>query len=237
MDFRTTIVHSFLTMCGRFQLSVKGKEISERFNTEVFDEIHKPSYNCAPTQVLSVITDAMPHKISLLQWGLVPSWAKDLRAGNKNFNCRAETIIEKPTYRLPFKRQRCLVPANGFYEWKPGTVKQAYRFHLKNEALFAMAGIWDTWQRPDGSWLQSFSIITTEANEVMAPIHNRMPVILPKESETRWIYTTDYRQLLNLLKPYPADEMVCYPVSSRLNSVMNDDESLTKQIEKQVGLF
>ncbi|NOU47944.1 MAG: SOS response-associated peptidase [Bacteroidales bacterium] len=224
-------------MCGRFQLSVKGKEISERFNTEVFDEIHKPSYNCAPTQVLSVITDAMPHKISLLQWGLVPSWAKDLRAGNKNFNCRAETIIEKPTYRLPFKRQRCLVPANGFYEWKPGTVKQAYRFHLKNEALFAMAGIWDTWQRPDGSWLQSFSIITTEANEVMAPIHNRMPVILPKESETRWIYTTDYRQLLNLLKPYPADEMVCYPVSSRLNSVMNDDESLTKQIEKQVGLF
>lgn len=224
-------------MCGRFQLSVTGKEISERFNTEVFDEIDKPSYNCAPTQVLSVITDAMPHKISLLQWGLVPSWTKDLRIGNKNFNCRAETIIEKPTFRLPFKRQRCLVPANGFYEWKPGTIKQAYRFHLKNEALFAMAGIWDTWQRPDGSWLQSFSIITTQANEVMAPIHNRMPVILPKESETRWIYTTDYRQLLTLLKPYPADEMVCYPVTSRLNSVMNDDESLIKQIEEQVGLF
>jgi putative SOS response-associated peptidase YedK len=224
-------------MCRRFQLSVKGKEISERFNTEVFDEIYKPSFNCAPTQLLSVISDATPHKISLLQWGLVPSWTKDLRAGNKNFNCRAETIIEKPSFRTPFKRQRCLVPANGFYEWISGSVKQAYRFHLKNEALFAMAGIWDTWQKPDGSWLQSFAIITTEANEVMAPIYNRMPVILPKESETRWIYTTDYRQLLNLLKPYPADEMVCYPVSSRVNSVMNDDESLTKQIEEQAGLF
>ena len=224
-------------MCGRFQLSVKGKEISERFNTEVFDEIHKPSFNCAPTQLLPVITDSNPHKISLLQWGLVPSWTKDLRIGNKNFNSRAETINEKPSFRTAFRRQRCLVPANGFYEWKAGTTKQAYRFHLKYEELFAMAGIWDIWQGPDGSWLHSFSIITTEANTLMKPIHHRMPVILPKEVETRWIYTTDYKQLIEFLKPYPSEEMSCYTVSGRVNSVMNDDENLIKPVEVSGELF
>jgi putative SOS response-associated peptidase YedK len=237
MFFQANIAPTIYAMCGRFQLSIKGKDISERFNTEVFDEIHKPSFNCSPTQMLPVITDLNPHKISLLHWGLVPSWTKDLRIGNKNFNCRAETINEKPSFREAFRRQRCLIPANGFYEWKTGTVKQAYRFHLKNEALFALAGIWDSWQKPDGSFLHSFCIITTEANPLMAPIHHRMPVILPREIETRWVYSTDSKQLLEFLKPYPSDEMVCYPVSTRVNSVMNDDENLVKPVEIAGELF
>jgi len=224
-------------MCGRFQLSVKGKEISERFNTEVFDEMYKPSFNCAPTQLLPVITDASPYKMSMLHWGFIPSWTKNLRVGNKNFNCRAETINEKPSFRSAFRRQRCLVPANGFYEWKNDGTKQAFYFHLKNESLFAMAGIWDVWRSPDGSLIHSFSVITTEANALMAPIHQRMPVILPKEIETRWIYTTDYKQLVAYLKPYPADEMVCYPVSNRVNSVKFDDETLINPVEMQSGLF
>ncbi len=224
-------------MCGRFQLSVKGKEISERFNTEVFDEIHKPSFNCAPTQILPVITDVNPHKISFLQWGLVPSWTMDPSNSGKNFNSRAESIIEKPSFREAFKRQRCLIPANGFYEWKAGAIKQPYRFYLKKEEIFAMAGIWDTWQSADGSRLQSFSIITTQANSLMAPIHQRMPLILPKEIETKWLYTTDYKQLIEYLKPYTAEEMACYPVSTRVNSMKNDDENLIKEVAVQGELF
>lgn len=224
-------------MCGRFQLSVKGKEISERFNTEVFDELHKPSFNCAPGQILPVITNLAPHRISLMLWGLVPSWSKSPSTGSKNFNCRSESIDEKPSFREPFSRQRCLVPANGYYEWKAGALKQAYRFCLKDEALFAMAGIWDIWKSPDGGLLHSFSIITTEANELTAGIHHRMPLILPVEMETRWLYSTDYKQLIPLLKPFPASQMDYYPVSGKVNSVANDGEALIHKMPGQMDLF
>lgn len=228
---------NYKEMCGRFQLSVKGKEISERFNTEVFDELHKPSFNCAPGQILPVITDNAPHRISLLLWGLVPSWSKASLIGNKNFNCRSESINEKPSFREPFRRQRCLVPANGYYEWKSGALKQAYRIFLKDDSLFAMAGIWDIWKSPDGGQLHSFSILTTEANELTAGIHQRMPLILSKEMETRWLYTTDYKQLFSLLKPFPAEQMDYYPVSHKVNSVGNDGDELVQRMPGQMDLF
>jgi putative SOS response-associated peptidase YedK len=132
-------------MCGRFQLSVKGKHISERFNVEVFDEMYKPSFNCAPGQNLPVITNTEPGKLSFFKWGLVPFWAKDPKIGNKLINTRAETILEKPSFKAAFTRRRCLVPANGFFEWKKDTKKIPFRVFLKNGDLFAMAGLWETW--------------------------------------------------------------------------------------------
>ncbi|HJN05505.1 MAG TPA: SOS response-associated peptidase, partial [Bacteroidales bacterium] len=127
-------------MCGRFQLSVKGKQISERFNVEVFDELYKPNYNCAPSQKLPVITNDQPHSLSYFRWGLIPFWAKDPKLGYRNINTRSETISSKPSFKNAFKKRRCLIPANGFYEWRKDENKTPFRIFFKNEKLFALAG-------------------------------------------------------------------------------------------------
>ena len=178
-------------MCGRFQLSVKGRHISERSNVEVFDEFYKPNYNCAPSQKLPVITNTEPEKLSYFKWGLIPFWAKDPRIGFKLINTRAESIAEKPSFRTAFKKRRCLVPANGFYEWKKDQNKTPYRIHFNRDELFAMAGIWETWKDGEDKLVHTFSIITTMPNALMEPIHQRMPVILPKEEEQRWLEEKD----------------------------------------------
>ncbi len=219
-------------MCGRFQLSVRGKEISERFNTEVFDEMYKPSYNCAPTQLLSVITNSNPNRLQFFHWGLVPSWAKDTRIGVKMINSRAETIAEKPSFKRAFAARRCLIPANGFYEWKKqGQKKLPYRFMLRNESLFAMAGIWETWHDSANNVFHSFSIITTSANSLMKQIHHRMPVILRPEHEQLWLGDTESGKLLELLKPYPDGLMEYYAVSPKLNSARNEGPDLIAKYE------
>lgn len=219
-------------MCGRFQLSVKGKEISERFNTEVFDEHYKPRYNCAPTQQLLVITNNEPHKLNFFHWGLIPHWSTDKSKAVGMINSRAESIASKPAFRDAFQRRRCLVPANGFFEWKTGKVKLPYRFYLKDESLFAMAGIWESWTAPDGQVLHSFSIVTTSANELMNDIHHRMPVILRQKDEEKWLGTSDPMQLEDMLKPLPAQWMARYPVSTKINYAGNDDASLICEVEK-----
>ncbi|MBS4057104.1 MAG: SOS response-associated peptidase [Bacteroidales bacterium] len=213
-------------MCGRFQLSVKGKEISERFNTEVFDAFYKPNFNCAPTQRLPVIINSEARKLNFFQWGLVPSWAKDTRIGSKMINSRAETVAEKPAFRKAFAARRCLVPANGFYEWKQGKVKVPYRFYLPDEPLFAMAGIWENWYDGGGNVLQSFSILTTSANALMQPVHHRMPVIISRRDEALWLNATDQEVLLQLLKPFPEQLMRCHQVSNRVNNAGINEESL-----------
>lgn len=223
-------------MCGRFQLSVKGKEISERFLTELFDELHRPpaegakspsGFNCAPMQWLPVITNTEPHRISYLRWGLVPSWAKDASAAAKMINSRAETVREKPSFRKAFASRRCLVPANGFYEWKKET-GQPYRIFLRNEKLFAMAGLWEQWTSSEGDVIRTFSILTTEANGLIRGVHHRMPVILPREKEQIWLKSSDENELEVLLSPYPENEMDMYPVSRAVNNVRNDDERLIR---------
>lgn len=223
-------------MCGRFQLSVKGKEISERFLTELFDELHRPpaegaksplGFNCAPMQWLPVITNAEPHKISYLRWGLVPSWAKVASAAAKMINSRSETVREKPSFRKAFISRRCLVPANGFYEWKKET-GQPFRIFLRNEKLFAMAGLWEQWTSSEGDIIRTFSILTTEANGLMRGVHHRMPVILPREKEQIWLKSSDENELEGLLRPYPENEMDMYPVSRAVNNVRNDDERLIR---------
>ena len=233
-------------MCGRFQLSVKGKEITERVNVEVHDEIHRPDkqllnsskgYNCAPLQWLPVILNTSPEKIQFLRWGLLPSWSSDERSAAKMINARAETISEKPAFKTAFERRRCLIPANGFYEWQKTSHKQPYRFFLKNEAIFAMAGIWDHWTKTDGTRIHTFAILTTSANSILEGIHDRMPVILSENDEMKWISTANDTNFSALLKPYPAELMDFYPVSPLVNSVSNDDERLIKPWNLPLNLF
>lgn len=213
--------------------------------TELFDELHRPQgdgkavpkgYNCAPTQWLPVISNSNPHRISHYRWGLVPSWAKDMWGAARMINSRAETVQEKPAFRQAFRQRRCLVPANGFYEWKKET-GQPYRIFLKNEPIFAMAGIWEVWKSPNGELIHTFSILTTQANGLMEGIHHRMPVILKPGNEQTWLQSDDEAQLLDLLCPYPGEEMDMYPVSRAVNNVRNDDERLIMPEPLQPTLF
>ncbi|HEY9113420.1 MAG TPA: SOS response-associated peptidase [Bacteroidales bacterium] len=217
-------------MCGRFQLSVKGKQISERFNVEVFDEMYKPTYNSAPSQNLPVITNSEPGQLSLFKWGLIPFWAKDPRIGNKLINTRAETITEKPAFKNALVKRRCLVPANGFYEWRKSD-KTPFRIFLKTTELFAMAGIWETWKDAEGKPINSFSIITTTPNSLMEKLHNRMPVILATENEAAWLNENDVDTLKKLLIPFDSDKMDAYPVSTKVNSPANNNEEIIQQID------
>jgi putative SOS response-associated peptidase YedK len=201
-------------MCGRFKLTKKQQEVVDRYNAEVeqlFDEL----YNASPTQQLPVITDEEPGKIRLFRWGLVPSWAKDISIGNKLFNARAETLHEKPSFKIPLQRRRCLVPADGFYEWEKrlGGKKQPYVISLKNQEIFSFAGLWDVWKNPEGKVIHSFTIITTEPNSLMKNIHERMPVILKKEEETLWLdKNLSAEKALQMLKPYDPELMIAVPV-------------------------
>lgn len=222
-------------MCGRFQLSVKGRHISERFNIEVFDEFYKPNYNSAPSQKLPLITNEEPHKLNYYRWGLIPSWAKDPKIGYKMINTRSETVLEKPSFRTAFKKRRCLVPANGFYEWKKNKDKTPYRIFLKNEEIFSMAGIWETWYDAEKRPVHTFSILTTTPNELMKDIHDRMPVILPREFESVWLNEPDDQKLKELLHPFNADKMDAYPVSGQVNSPANNGPELVVPVSVDEG--
>ena len=225
-------------MCGRFQLSVKGKHISERFNVEVFDELYRPSYNCAPSQKLPVITNAEPNKINYLKWGLIPFWAKDAKVGFRNINTRSETISEKPSFKEAFKKRRCLIPANGFYEWKRDNNKTPYRIFLKSERLFAMAGIWEIWKDAEDHKMETFSIITTLANNAVKEIHHRMPVILNSKNEISWLTESNENNLLKLLTPFDSNDMDFYTISNKINSPKNNNPELISPYESgQQELF
>mgnify|MGYP001236571673 CR=1 FL=1 len=214
-------------MCGRYTITVTLEELLVRYGIEegTFTN-YRPRYNVAPGQmVIAVIHDGKRNRMGELKWGLVPSWAKDESAGNKMINARAETLAEKPAYRLPFERKRCLIPADGFYEWKRvGGRKQPMRIVLNDGAIFSMAGLYDTWTAPDGRKVSSCTIVTTEPNRLVADIHNRMPVILRPEDEALWLdrTVTDIEKLKPLLKPFPAERMTVYPVSELVGNVQND---------------
>lgn len=222
-------------MCGRYTITVTLEELMEIFDLEDATGIgpYRPRYNIAPTQMVpAIIAHEGRNRIGELRWGLIPQWAKDDKVGFQTINAKAETIIEKPAFRTPFMRKRCLIPADGFFEWKKdGSAKQPYRIVLKDRKLFAMAGLYDTWINPDGQKISSCTIITTTPNELMADIHNRMPVILRREDEAAWLdrANQDTEQLLSLLKPYASDLMKAYRVSSAVGNVRNDSPELIKQ--------
>ncbi len=211
-------------MCGRFSLTSPWELLKERFVVDIPVNNYRVRYNAAPGQNLWVIPEETPRDAQLFQWGLVPFWAKDPRIGNRLINARAETIAEKPAFRTPFKKHRCLVLADGFYEWdKKGARRVPYRVVMKDEHPFALAGICDYWKDNKGNELKSFSIITTDANRLIAKIHDRMPVILSRKDEKVWLDPDlDIIQALKMLRPYPAKEMKMYPVSTLVNNPKND---------------
>lgn len=214
-------------MCGRFTLTKELREVAERFGVHYprgfagTGVVDRPRYNIAPTQNVIVIADDGSRSMKQMKWGLIPSWAKDPAIGNRMINARVETIDEKPSFRTALKKRRCLIPADGFYEWqKLGKVKQPVRIVLKSREPFGFAGLWDSWTSPANEMIQSCTIITTAANELIQPVHDRMPVILNREDEAQWLdpKLDDPEKLRPLLEPYPSSEMQFYPVSREVNS-------------------
>jgi putative SOS response-associated peptidase YedK len=191
-----------------------------------------PRYNIAPTQPVAIVRldpQAKTREWTHVQWGLVPSWAKDPSIGAKMINARSETVSEKPAFRSAFKRRRCLAPASGFYEWqKLDKRKQPFFITMQDGLPFAIAGLWETWHSPDGSVLETCTLLTTDANELMEPLHNRMPVIVAPEDYTQWLgdgsdaSPHDLDQLRHLLRPYAPAAMHAYPISTYVNNVRNE---------------
>lgn len=215
-------------MCGRYTLVKPAKEISERFGVEVGKE-YRPRYNAAPTQLMPVITADAPEGLSWFHWGLVPAWSKDKAVSQKLINARAETIDEKASFRNALKRRRCLVPADGFYEWKSVGKKSRvpYRITLLQEELFAFAGLWEEYEDDEGQMIHTFTIITTEANSALQSLHARMPVILSKKAEKDWLnLQLEQEELKALLTPYPASKTRLYTVSSQVNNASQDAPSM-----------
>jgi len=213
-------------MCGRFTLWLQFGDLVKAFPGLVFPEFLPPRYNIAPTQDAAVVPNDGLKQVQLFRWGLLPSWAKDPSIGNRMINARAETVAQKPAYRAAYRRRRCLVLADGFYEWRrePGSrTKTPMYIQLASGEPFAFAGLWEVW-RPDDTPLFTYTIITTEPNALLEPIHDRMPVILPREAYDRWLDPAAQRpgSFSDLLVPYPAEEMVAHPVSTYVNSPGND---------------
>jgi len=209
-------------MCGRYSFILEDELIRERFGVTVRSAIYKARYNCAPTQDLAVISDEDPGTLSFYRWGLIPFWAKDISIGNKLINAKSETILEKPSFKASFRNKRCLVPADGYYEWKKGKEKIPYRITLKGQLPFSFAGIWDKWTIADGEIIHSFSILTIASPPKMEQIHDRMPVILDRKNEKKWLERTGDSDLLGLLRPYPTEKLTAYPVSKIVNSTRNE---------------
>ena len=214
-------------MCGRFTLTADPAEIIDVFGDFTFPTQFSPRYNIAPTQPVLAIPNNPDRKADFFIWGLIPSWAKDPSIGNKLINARGETIAEKPSFRGGFKYKRCIIPTDGFYEWKasPGEkTKTPYFIHMKDRNPFAFAGLWDEWQSPDGGAVRTCTIITTEPNELMSTLHNRMPVILAPKDYALWLDPAPQtpEKLVHLIKPFPADAMSAHPVSTLVNKPGND---------------
>ena len=224
-------------MCGRFSLAVDQQELEERFSFKGSDLRLVPSFNVAPAQSVLAIIDNGGNLACSMRWGLIPSWAKDAKIGSRMINARAETVAERPSFRVAFRRRRCLVPADGFFEWtKRGSARRPMRIVMRSGEPFAFAGLWESWQDPAGERVLSCTIITTDPNSLISPIHNRMPVILSREAEPFWLDrdTEDTAVLSELLVPYPAEEMEAYEVSTLVNSPRNNGPECIARIGRMV---
>lgn len=218
-------------MCGRYTLFASMDDIVERFMVDVFEEeIYEPSYNIAPSQqVIAIINDGSRNRLGQLRWGLIPPWAKDEKIGYKTINARGETVAEKPSFRNAYRKKRCILPADSFYEWqRDGKNKTPINIKLKDGGLFGLAGLWESWKSPDGKLIHSCTVVTTESNELMKPIHDRMPVILKPESEGIWLNPNIQEpDVLNqLIKPFDAEQMETFIVSNDVNSPKMNHEGL-----------
>ncbi|MBD1927904.1 SOS response-associated peptidase [Trichocoleus sp. FACHB-90] len=222
-------------MCGRFSQSKSTETIAQVFQVSNVPPL-TPRYNIAPTQQIQTIlqnAEQPQREFQMLHWGLIPSWAKDPKMGARMINARAETVTEKPSFRAAFKQRRCLILADGFYEWQQQEKnKQPFYFRMNDERPFAFAGLWEHWKSGDGEVIDSCTILTTEPNDLMRPVHNRMPVIIDPKDYDLWLDTEVKKpELLQpLLHPYSAEEMTAYPVSTKVNKPVNDSAELINSL-------
>jgi putative SOS response-associated peptidase YedK len=221
-------------MCGRITLIIDPERLRAELDLGVVPAEYQSRYNIAPTQPVMVVNDALTRSVVWMRWGLIPSWAKDPSIGSRLINARAETLVEKPSFRTAFQRRRCLILADGFYEWQRHEGKSSpstpYYFHLENNRPFAFAGLWDTWMPPDGSELDTCTIITTIANGVVAPIHDRMPVMLYGENLWKWLAPNPLPVLQAMLVGCAENELSCHPVGRWVNDPRREDPILIKPV-------
>ena len=220
-------------MCGRYTLIADLGDLAQRFEFDGSDFSYDPGYNIAPTESVLTVRNLDGREAAFMRWGLIPFWAKDPKIGARMINARAETVAEKPAFRNALKRRRCLVLADGYYEWqKTPAGKRPFRIIMHSGEPFAMAGLWETWNDPKGNVVPSCTIITTAANDFLSPIHNRMPVILPRESEEMWLDSgvEDPASLIGILAPYPEECMDAYEVSTIVNYARNDGPEVIARV-------
>lgn len=221
-------------MCGRYTLHHKLEEIEERFDVDAVEEFLAPRYNIAPSQIIPVIRQTQSREMAGCKWGLIPFWAKDPKSGNNLINAKAETIAEKPSFKRAFAKRRCLIPADGFYEWqKRGKApSQPMYIRRRDGGLFAFAGLWEEWKSPEGGPIETCTIITVGPNELLSKIHSRMAAILRPGDEAAWIDPkSGIDDLLQMLRPYDSDELEAIPVSRAVNSPAHDSAALIAPIE------
>ena len=223
-------------MCGRTSLFAPQSVVEQRFDAEAVEPL-RPRYNIAPREDLAVIRDASPDRIELLEWGLLPGWVDDPDSFSYPINARAETVAEKPTFREAFEQRRCLVLADGFYEWQETpTGKQPYRVERTDGEPFAMAGLWERWEGASGggsdaNTRETVTVVTTEPNEVVEPLHHRMSVILDDAGAETWLGADDTGTLQSVLEPSPAEELRSYPVSTAVNDPSNDRPGIVEEVD------
>ena len=222
-------------MCGRYELHTHPAAIALAFGLAHPPSVH-PRFNIAPMTDVPVVrvNEHGERELTTMRWGLVPRWAKDPAIGAKMINARGETIAEKPSFRIAYRRHRCLLPADGFYEWMPvgaGTDahKQPVHVGMKDGGIFGLAGLFERWLSPDGDVLDTCTIVTTDANALLRPVHDRMPVIVAPADYARWLETSD-ASVADLVAPFPSDRMAWYPVSTKVNNVRHDDASLIEHV-------
>lgn len=214
-------------MCGRFTLTVNPADVMGAFQGYQFPDQFAPRYNIAPSQPILAIPNDGRNKADFFLWGLIPSWSKDPSISSRLINARGESLAEKPSFRGSMKYRRCLIPADGFFEWKSDAIKNTktpYYIHMQNRESFAMAGLWDEWHSPDGGILRTCTIITTHPNKMMKPIHDRMPLLVDPVDFSRWLAPVPQtpEDLIPLIKPYPSEKLSAYPVSTLVNKPGND---------------
>jgi putative SOS response-associated peptidase YedK len=221
-------------MCGRFTITLEAAEIEQGVGVSEMPADWLPRFNAAPTQPVAAVVDASTRRSEWLRWGLIPSWAKDPKIASQLINARSETLAEKPSFRQAFARRRCLILADGFYEWQRSAVgkgpSKPYYFQLADKKPFAFAGLWESWKPPEGEPVRTCTIITCAANEVVAPVHDRMPVILSGEALWKWLEPASIDVLNDFLKPYPASRMTALPISRLVNDVNLDTPDLIKPV-------
>ena len=227
-----------INMCGRYSLAISKERISKKFNISIPTAI-EPNYNVAPTQLAYVIANNAPEKLQQMNWGLVPSWARDTKIGNNLINARSESVSSKPSFRMPIRKTRCLVLADSFYEWRrEGRKRIPYRITLDDDMIMVMAGIWDTWQQSNGTTYQSFAILTVPPNAEMSQVHDRMPVIFTNaEQHRQWLSDLHLAQVLNMLQTLDDDRLDIVPVSNKVNNVKSNSPDLHQPIQLPPTLF